>query len=524
MPSVHIHIQEISRGKGRSATSASSYRSATRIENRRERRRMREPLRQELLDAKSPRRRLLRDIHPELPGRVHDFRRKQGVLREGIRLPLYALREYLDRATLWNEAEDSEPRCNSVVAREADIALPCELTLDQNWEIAEAIADWFIARYGVGVDICIHRAADGHDPRNTHLHIMWTVRELTEDGFGKKTRVLDSYQTRKAEFFAIRQCYQDCVNAGYEKAGMEHRIDVRSYKAQGIDRIPQIHIGVAGMAMADRGEKPESHEQLDSKGRLTDWKKIDNGVTRAEHNANVVKLNERAEQHGSMPLHVQIKNIDQYMTLLIKKYADIQALIPASMLPLWVQALIEKYRLKARDVFESFMQAKMADEQRQEERRREGNHAKMKRIEKEIEELEQAKERRQALQRLYTKIEAHIAMRPSAPLVAPIERPPTRILSVEQYRVELVAKAEMARARVPPEYRPRMVVKDVIWDTVENQHDEGSLGYHFHTGPPAYNGGLAEPPPPITPAFNEMANPLSEQPYKQKVSIAFGLA
>jgi hypothetical protein len=84
---------------------------------------------------------------------------------------------------------------------------------------------------------------------------------------------------------------------------------------------------------------------------------------------------------------------------------------------------------------------------------------------------------------------AHVVMRP--PLVAPIERPPTRILSVEQYRVELVAKAEMARARVPPEYRPRMAVKDVIWDTVAARHDENSLGYHFHTGPPATNGGLA---------------------------------
>lgn len=522
MVTVHIHIQEISRGKGRSATSAAAYRSATRIENTRERRRMREPLRHDLeLEPKGARRRLLRDIHPPLPGRVNDFRAKQGVLRQKIKLPPNAPEEYLDRPVLWNEAEDSEPRCNSVVAREADMALPCELNLDQNWEIAEAIADWFIDRYGVGTDICIHRAAEGHDPRNTHLHIMWTVRVLDEDGFGKKTRVLDSFKTREAEFFAIRKCYEDCVNAGYAKAGMDHRIDVRSYKDQGIDRIPQIHAGVACTAMADRGEKPESRERIDSKGRVTDWEKIDHGLTRAEHNANVVKLNERVEQHGNVPLHVQIKNIDQYLTLLIKKYADIEALVPASMLPLWVQALIEKYRLKARDLYESFIQAKREEEDRQEERRREGIHAKMKRIEKEIEELERAKERRQALQRLYTKIEAYVAMRPS--LVVPIERPPTRILSDEQYRVELVAKAEMARARVPPEYRPRMAVKDVIWDSVDDRHDEGSLGSHFHTGPPADNGGLVEPPPPVTPAFNEMANPSPEKPYKQKVSIGFGL-
>jgi hypothetical protein len=42
---------------------------------------------------------------------------------------------------------------------------------------------------------------------------------------------------------------------------------------------------VNGTAMADRGVKPESRERYDSKGRLTDWQKIDNGMSRAEYNA-----------------------------------------------------------------------------------------------------------------------------------------------------------------------------------------------------------------------------------------------
>jgi hypothetical protein len=105
-----------------------------------------------------------------------------------------------------------------------------------------------------------------------------------------------------------------------------------------------------------------------------------------------------------------------------------------------------------------------------------------------------------------------------------IDRPPPRMLSVEQYRIELVARAEIARTKVPPEYRPRIEIKNVIWDSADHRHDESSLGHHFHTGPPADNGGLAEPPPALVPAFNEMANPISEQPYKQKVTVGFGLA
>ena len=148
----------------------------------------------------------------------------------------------------------------------------------------------------------------------------------------------------------------------------------------------------------------------------------------------------------------------------------------------------------------------------------------MKRMQEEIEQLQRDRERRQALQRLYTRIEAIVAMRPPSAPVASIEREPTRVLSVEQFRIELVARAEMARARVPPEYRPRLAVQDVVWDTVDDRHDEGSLGYHFHTGPPATNGGLAEPPPPISQPFNVAAGLEPEQSCKTKVNISFGVA
>jgi hypothetical protein len=102
-------------------------------------------------------------------------------------------------------------------------------------------------------------------------------------------------------------------------------------------------------------------------------------------------------------------------------------------------------------------------------------------------------------------------------------RPPLRVLSIEQYNIELVVKAEIARAKVPPEYRVRVEIRDVVWDTPVQPLEEAGLSSHFHTGPPADNGGIVEPPPPVTPAFNEMANPTPEKPYRQKANITFGV-
>jgi hypothetical protein len=434
------------------------------------------------------------------------------------------LQNLMDRSALWNGAEDAEVRCNAVVAREMDVALPHELLPEEQFACAEDMADWLIERYRVGVDIAYHQPSqtEGHDQRNFHAHIMFTNRELTPEGFGKKTRELDAFKTRDGELRAIRQAWQDIVNARLEKAGLDVRIDCRTLEEQGIDRIPQIHVGVNGKAMDDRDVTPVSRERYDSKGRLIDWEDIDAARSRAEFNAEIIELNKHREQFGPLPLEVQIKNIERYISILMEKCTDLEALIPASMLPTWARLLVERYRLKAAALLETFIRAKAEDEERQEDKKREGIHARMKRMKEEIEQLERDKERRNALQRLYTRIEHIVTTRPSVPVVN-IEREPTRILSIEQYRIELVVKAEVARARVPPEYRPRIEIQNVIWDSAEHRPEESSLGYQFHTGPPADNGGLAEPPAPIAPKFNEMANPVSEQPYKQKVMIGFGL-
>ena len=52
-----------------------------------------------------------------------------------------------------------------------------------------------------------------------------------------------------------RKAWADYVNRAQAAIGLSDRIDHRSYKRQGIDKIPSVHLGVAAFQMEKRGIK-----------------------------------------------------------------------------------------------------------------------------------------------------------------------------------------------------------------------------------------------------------------------------
>ena len=97
----HLSLKIISRGKGKSAVAAAAYRAGEKITN-------------------------------EYDGICHDYTKKRGIVHTEIMLPGHAPVEYLDRSTLWNAVEKVESNRNSQLAREVELALPVELSLEQN--------------------------------------------------------------------------------------------------------------------------------------------------------------------------------------------------------------------------------------------------------------------------------------------------------------------------------------------------------------------------------------------------------
>jgi ATP-dependent exoDNAse (exonuclease V) alpha subunit len=100
-------------------------------------------------------------------------------------LPHNASAEYSDRGILWNAVVEIEKASNSQLAREIELALPVELSKEQNiYLVQEYVKQHFVA-HGMCADISIHDT-DGENP---HAHIMPTMRPFNGDRtWGTKQR------------------------------------------------------------------------------------------------------------------------------------------------------------------------------------------------------------------------------------------------------------------------------------------------------------------------------------------------
>ena len=143
----HLEAKVVGRGAGRSAVAASAYLSCSRLYN-------------------------------DYDGIQHDYTKKQGLVWQQVFLPEYAPQEWKDREKLWNAVEEVETAKDSRLAREFVVALPIELSREQQIELLQDfIREQFISD-GMCADAAIHDT-DGHNP---HAHILLTVRPLDEQG------------------------------------------------------------------------------------------------------------------------------------------------------------------------------------------------------------------------------------------------------------------------------------------------------------------------------------------------------
>ena len=193
----HLRATMISRSQGRSATAASAYRVAERIEDRR-------------------------------TGLVFDYAARGGVDHTEILAPDHAPDWVRDRSELWNRVEESETRKNSQVAREVRVALPAELTHAARVELVRDFAQEQFVDRGMIADIALHAPGRDGDDRNHHAHILLTTREIGSDGFTTKNRDWNKVEVLEG----WREAWARDSNAALERAGIEDRVDHRTLVAQ----------------------------------------------------------------------------------------------------------------------------------------------------------------------------------------------------------------------------------------------------------------------------------------------------
>ena len=241
----HFSISMISRGKSKSAVASAAYISCEKLTN-------------------------------EWDGVIHDYHNKKGLLHSEIFLSENVPKKFQDRSFLWNSVELNEKASNAQLARNFIIALPKELSFEENKNlITDFIQENFVSK-GMIADLAIHdESSEGNN--NVHAHIMTTLRPINEKGLwqpkSKKEYVLDetgekiklksgNYKTRKVELTdwndkgnaeKWRESFASLCNRYLEKNNLEKRVDHRSFERQGKEEIPTIHLGASASALERKG-------------------------------------------------------------------------------------------------------------------------------------------------------------------------------------------------------------------------------------------------------------------------------
>ncbi|WP_430628964.1 MobQ family relaxase (plasmid) [Lactiplantibacillus plantarum] len=229
----HMSFSNISAGKGRSAIAGASYRSG-----------------EKLFDQKE--------------GRSYFYAR--SVMPESFILtPKNAPEWASDREKLWNGVERKDRRTNSRYAKEFNVALPVELSEDEQKELLTKYVQENFVDQGMVSDVSIHR----DHPDNPHAHVMLTNRPFNPDGTwgikskkqyilddnGKKTytgtskypksrKILMVDWDKKEKMTEWRHNWAASVNQALEQKNIPERISEKSFVEQGIADTPMQHEGI----------------------------------------------------------------------------------------------------------------------------------------------------------------------------------------------------------------------------------------------------------------------------------------
>ncbi|PNW62012.1 nickase [Lactobacillus sp. ATCC 15578] len=229
----HMSFQNISAGKMRSAVASASYRSGEKLFSDKE-------------------------------GKSYFY--KRDVMPEAFILtPKNAPEWAKDRQQLWNEVEKKDRKSNSRYAKEFNVALPVELSEDEQKELLTKYVQENFVDSGMVADVAIHR----DHPDNPHAHVMLTNRPFNPDGTwglkskrenildenGNKTYTGNSRFPRSRKVWLVdwdkkekinqwRRNWAVSVNQVLEAKNLPDRISEKSYEEQGIDEVSTQHEGI----------------------------------------------------------------------------------------------------------------------------------------------------------------------------------------------------------------------------------------------------------------------------------------
>ena len=220
-------------------------------------------------------------MYCEYDGQTYYPKYSEDLVHCEILLPENAPEEYKDPYVLWNSVELVEKAKDAQLARTFRIELPNEWSYDLAKEVVKDYCERNFVSKGMCVQYAIHDSENKQGQRNLHCHIMLTLRGIDEQGkwMPKQKKVyqkdengeripdidkntgqqkVDKQNRKQWKCTTIqtndwnsrenakiwRKDLADTINAVNAKIGMTDKFwEYRSFKEQGLDIIPQIHLG-----------------------------------------------------------------------------------------------------------------------------------------------------------------------------------------------------------------------------------------------------------------------------------------
>ena len=230
-------------------------------------------------------------MYSEYDGRTYYPKYEEDLVHNEVLLPENAPVEYKDPAKLWNSVEMAEKGKEAQLARTWRIELPNQWTYQFAIMFVRALCERLFVSKGMCVQFAIHDSENDKGQRNLHCHIMMTLRSIDEQGkwmpkqkkiylrdenseripiIDKKTGQQKVDKQNRKQWKCTtektndwdnrdngklwRKELADAINAANAELGLtEDHWEHRSFKEQGLDIIPQIHLGEKASAMERAG-------------------------------------------------------------------------------------------------------------------------------------------------------------------------------------------------------------------------------------------------------------------------------
>jgi uncharacterized protein YfkK (UPF0435 family) len=233
-----------------------------------------------------------------------------------ILAPKHAPEWVYNREQLWNEVEKIERSYNSRLAKEIKVALPIELSNEQQTKMLLDYVKENIVSRGIVADISIHRDKE----ENPHAHILITTRPFDEKGnWGNKKKreyvydqdgnpILDKNGKKKFETVQLtdwdknetllewRKNFAEKINEYYRLNSVNEKVSHESYENQGLDQLPKQRLSREEYAIEQRAKEQARMEGKEYKPVTTYGKlnqEIENTNKKLEIiNQKIVSLSE----------------------------------------------------------------------------------------------------------------------------------------------------------------------------------------------------------------------------------------